>query len=213
MNDLLLKLYAWGEPVVRLIDPSTKTILDVACGPSWPMKLLRQKFKFDKVVGVDLYEPYIAKAREEGVHDEYVIRDVRDLPFEDKSFDTVLALQIIEHLEKEEAWKMIDNLERIAKKQVIIATPIGEMYHPDEDGNELQLHHSHFYPEDLEAKGYKTIKYGRKSILGENGIVHKIKFRPLRQLIFLLNLAITPLYFKFQPLSDYHVYAIKNLNK
>lgn len=213
MENYLLKLYAWGEPICRLIDPSTKTLLDVACGPSWPMKLLRQRFKFDRVVGVDLYEPYIEEAKKEKLHDEYVIHDVRDLPFPDNSFDTVIALQIVEHLEKEEAWKMVADMERIAKKQVVIATPIGEMYHPDEDGNELQLHHSHFFPKDFEEKGYKVIKYGRMSLLGEGGLVHKIKFRPLRQLIFLLNIAATPLYFKFQNLSNYHLYAIKDLNK
>ena len=213
MEKFLLKLYAWGEPIVRLINPETKTLLDVACGPSWPMKLLRQKYKFDLVVGVDLYEPYIENARKEKLHDEYVIHDVRDLPFPDNSFDTVIALQIVEHLEKDEAWKMVADMERIAKKQVIVATPIGEMYHPDEDGNELQLHHSHFFPQDFEEKGYRTVKYGRMSLLGEGGLVHKIKFKPLRQLVFLLNLLATPLYFKFQNFSDYHVYAIKDLNK
>jgi ubiquinone/menaquinone biosynthesis C-methylase UbiE len=210
-NKFLLKLYAWAEPVCRLIDPTAKSVLDVGCGPSWPMKLLRQKFQYQKVVGVDLYEPYIAKARAEGIHDEYIIGDVRKLNLPDKSFDVVICLQVIEHLEKADALEMIKNLERIAKKQVILATPIGEMYHPDEDGNELQLHKCFFVPEDLQALGYQTIKFGRKSLYGETGLVHKIKIQPFRALIYFFGILATPLFLKFQSLSDYHVYAIKKI--
>jgi len=51
--------------------------------------------------------------------------DVRKLPFKQKSFDTVLCMEVIEHLEKEEAIRLIEDMEKIARKKIIITTPVG----------------------------------------------------------------------------------------
>lgn len=53
--------------------------------------------------------------------------DVRDLDsiFEPKSFDLVIACDIVEHLTKDEGLALIKSCERIAKVAVIIETPLG----------------------------------------------------------------------------------------
>jgi ubiquinone/menaquinone biosynthesis C-methylase UbiE len=212
LNNLIsLKLDSMVDPICHIIDKNTKTILDVGCGPGYPMKLIKMTLNLDRVVGVDLFKKYIKQAKKEKIHDEYVIADIREMRFEPKSFDVVLASHVIEHLPEKDALKFIKDLERIAKKQVIIATPIGEHYHPAVDNNKLQLHLSHFYPKDFENLGYKTIKYGRKSLLAEEGIVHKIKIDPLKKLIFLFNILISPLYYRFPSLADYVFVAYKKI--
>ena len=197
------------EPICRVIDKSAESILDVGCGQGYPMRLIRLVMEPKKVVGVDLFNEYIEEAKSAHLHDKYVISDIRKLKFPKKSFDVVLASQVIEHLPKKDARKFIKDLERIAKKQVIIATPIGEMYHPAVDDNELQLHLSNYYPEYFEKLGYRILKYGRKSLLGDHGLVHKIPNGILRKCLFLFNILISPFYYVFQPIADYYFVAYK----
>lgn len=201
------------DPVCKVIDKSSESILDVGCGQGYPIRLIKiMGMQPKRIVGVDLFEKYIKEAKRAKLHDEYVVSDIRKMKFPAKSFDVVLASHVIEHLKPTDASKFLKDLERIAKKQVIIATPIGEMYHPPVDGNHLQLHLSHFYPKDFTKLGYKTLKYGRKSLLGEFGIVHKVKSDIVKKLLFIFNIVISPLYYWDQSLADYVVVAHKKMN-
>jgi GT2 family glycosyltransferase/ubiquinone/menaquinone biosynthesis C-methylase UbiE len=207
---LLYWLMSWQEPVVQLLDANIKTVLDVGCGQGLPMLSIKSRINLDRTVGVDLFEPYLDYCKQNNIHDEYLKIDVRKLPYPAKSFDAVISLQVMEHLPKKEAWKVLEKMEKIARKQVVVAMPIGEMYHPAVDNNPLQLHKSSFTPEEFIKRGYKVLKFGRKDILGETGIVHKVKSIWLRRLIFVLNFLLTPLYYSVQSLSNYHIYAYKN---
>ena len=104
-----------------------------------------------------------------------------------------MASHVLEHMYKKEAWKVLENMERIAKKQVLMATPIGEHYHPAVDGNALQIHLSHFEPEEFAKRGYKIKKYGWKWLLGDEGIVHKTQNDILRKILFTFNILVTPI--------------------
>lgn len=201
------------DPICRVIDKSSGSILDVACGDGFQMRLIRSIWSPKYAVGVDLFKKYIVNAKRLKLHDRYAFSDVRKLKFPTKSFDIVLASQIIEHLPKKDGRKFIKDLEKIAKRQVIIATPNGPMYHPAVDNNNLQLHLSHYYPEEFEKLGYKIVKYGRKSILGENGIVHRIKSDPVRKMFFLLDVFLSPLYYLFPIFADYYFVAYKDVSK
>jgi hypothetical protein len=134
------------------------SILDVACGLSLKSKYLSAQIR----VGVDIYEPYF-KSIEADVPFVLVKYDVRKLSdiFPDKSFDLVIALDIVEHLEKEESLEMMRQCENIARKGVIIETPKG--YIPQNidilghGGHEWQTHRSGWEPEEFEKLGYKTV--------------------------------------------------------
>ncbi|HEY4875883.1 MAG TPA: class I SAM-dependent methyltransferase [Puia sp.] len=213
VKNALLYLMSFQEPIGWLIDKNTESILDVGCGQGLPMELIKLRMNPKHTVGVDLFEPYIREAKAKKIHDKYVLQDIRKLSFKDKSFDTVISLQVLEHLPKKEAFLLLSKLEKIAKKQVIVATPIGYMHHPHVDNNPLQEHKSAFSPEDFEKKGYKTLKFGRKSILGEHAAVHKIQNKHIRRGIYMVNYLLTPLFYFIQPLSNYHVYAYKKINE
>jgi hypothetical protein len=61
----------------------------------------------------------------------------RVLPFfPDKSVDTVFALDVIEHFEKEDGIRFIKEVERIASKQIVIFTPLG-LYPQEYDESDL----------------------------------------------------------------------------
>ena len=213
LDKIKLWLDSRVEPICKVIYKNADNILDVACGQGYPMRLIRLRMKPKKIVGVDLFKKYIEEAKESGLHDEYVFSDVRNLPFKPNSFDVVLASQIIEHLRDKDADKFIMDLERIAKRQVIIATPIGEMFHPAVDNNKLQLHLSCYYPEDFIKRGYKVVKYGRKSLLGDHGLVHNVPDGIFRKFLFLFNIIISPLYYLLPQLADYYFVAYEDVSK
>lgn len=205
-------LIAWTDPLTWVIDTSSETILDLGCGQGKPMELIKYRMIVKKAVGVDLFEPYIEGARQKKIHDEYIVEDIRKVKFPPKSFDIILASHVLEHLSKKNAWDLLDRMEKWAKKQVIVATPIGEHYHAIEDGNILQLHISAFHPEDFEKKGYLIKKYGWKWLLGDKGIVHTVQNDLVRKLLYTFNILITPIYYFFQASCDYTFVAYKHVD-
>lgn len=212
LRPLKVFILSWVEPECWIIDKSAKSILDVGSGQGLPMEMIKMRMKVEKSVGVDLFDPYLKETKRKKIHDSYVKKDVRKINFPSKSFDVVMALQVLEHLPKKDAWALLAKMEKIAKKQVMIATPIGEMYHPAVDDNHMQLHKCHFYPREFEKKGYKVTKVGIKSITGEFGIVHKIPNDFLRKVVYTLNLFITLATYLFQNKADYYFVASKKMS-
>ena len=76
---------------------------------------------------VDIFEPYLVESKKKGIHEDYIVSDVMDLSnhVSKNSHDAVIALDLIEHLDKDSGFKLLKMLERIAIKKVIIFTPNG----------------------------------------------------------------------------------------
>lgn len=140
-------------------DEEIISILDVACGLSLKSKFIPAKIR----VGVDIFEKYFEhiEADVPFVVIKYDVRKLHEI-FLPKSFDLVIALDIIEHLEKEESLDMIKQCEKIARKAVILETPSG--YIPQNldilgyGGHEYQTHRCGFEKEELEKMGYNVLK-------------------------------------------------------
>ena len=148
------------------------TLLDLGCGNDSPAKFLDAEFK----VGVDIYDPYIKESKKRKLHNAYMLADVTKLEFKRKSFDTVLALDIIEHLNKEDAVKLIKKMESWAKKKIVIYTPNGFLHQEEYDNNPFQIHKSGWSVDELRAMGFKVhgihgLKFLRKEMAG-------IRFKP-----------------------------------
>ena len=62
-------------------------------------------------MGVDLYAAWLDKSKEKEIHNEYYQMDVKliNKEFKEDSFDCVLALDLIEHLEKQEGEELLIN--------------------------------------------------------------------------------------------------------
>lgn len=193
------------------LDSSAKTFLDVGCGQGLPMKLIKLRHKNTYSVAIDLFEPYIELCKKEKIYDKYFLGDIRKLPFKNKSFDVVMSYQVIEHLNKKDAIKLISKMESLAKRMVIISTPIGKTsYHADD--NHLQFHKSFFFPEEFKKMGYKTIRVGGKSLYDEkSGLFYKIKHPFIQKLVYVVDVLLTPYYLIFQSKADYYFFAFKKL--
>ena len=65
----------------RNLDRQGKDILDVGGGQGEPMAFLSQKHSFRLRVNADIMLPHLKESKQKGTHDEYVLCDVRYLPF------------------------------------------------------------------------------------------------------------------------------------
>ncbi|MEK7504479.1 MAG: class I SAM-dependent methyltransferase [Patescibacteria group bacterium] len=131
-----------------------KTILDVGCGNNSPIGLLEEKYN---TIGVDAYKPSIEESKKQKIHNAYILGDIKKLNslVKKKSFDAVVALDVIEHLEKNDGYKLLDNMERTARKKVILVTPNGFIPQYNKD-NKLQAHLSGWTVEDFTNRGYQV---------------------------------------------------------
>jgi len=133
--------------------------------------------KGPQITGLDGYPPALEEARRAGTHDDYVSGNVVELGkrFKPGQFDACIALDVIEHLPKETGWQMLAEMERIARRKVIILTPNGFLPQKSHDGD-LQEHLSGWTAPELRSKGYEVVgMYGVKSLRGE---YHRIKNQP-----------------------------------
>ena len=171
--------------VWRSLDKRTKSILDIGCGEGEPMKFINRHKRF-YTVGVDVFEPYIDECKRQGTHNEYVLCDVQNLPFPRKSFDIVLCMELLEHLEREAGQKLLETMEEIACKQVIISTPVGAYKQYAYDENPHQEHRTIWGPDELRKRGYKVKGCGIRNIGGREGLISRLPriMQPLGHIVW-----------------------------
>jgi len=95
-------------------------ILDVGCGSG---KMTEDLKVFGEISGIDSSKKAIVFCKKRGLKDVYKI-DIGDkLPFPEKTFDLVLVLDVLEHIENDQ--KVLRNLKRIMKEEgfLILTVP------------------------------------------------------------------------------------------
>ncbi len=142
---------AHARAIGRLLDGESQTCLDVGCGRgAFPVL-----GKYSSV-GVDIYGPNLAIARGKGIYRDVLQCDVRELPFAPGSFDSVICIEVIEHLDKAEGTVLLRQLETIARRQVIITTPWGYCPLDEREDNPHLNHLSGWFPEEFTRAGYEV---------------------------------------------------------
>ncbi len=156
-----------------------KTVLDVGCGRAgWAKEALPRYLRY--YVGVDAFKPYLIEIRKSypgrRTLCDCVLSDASSLPFTQKSFDAVVAFELLEHLEKSAGLCLLEELERIASLKVIVVVPNGPLRQEVYDGNPLQVHRSSWSSNELQKLGYQVKGiYGLRHLRSEKGLV---RFRP-----------------------------------
>ncbi|MCU0822969.1 MAG: glycosyltransferase [Spirochaetes bacterium] len=128
------------------------SLLNLGCGFYFPD--IKDKLSYS--VGVELYEPALQKSKLLKIHNQYIQGDIRNIQFKPKSFDIVTAIEVLEHLTKEEGGILLNNMESWARKRVIITTPNGYLNQDELDMNPYQIHNSGWKIGDFKKLGYKT---------------------------------------------------------
>jgi SAM-dependent methyltransferase len=173
-------------PLIQEVGPGE--VLDVGSGSEGVAGWLGPDWR---VTAVDL--SFADAGAMAGPHDassRRVVGDVRDLPFEDDTFDVVLALDVLEHIAPDQRAAAIDQLVRTARRRVVVACPTGAaafaadgrlagslrargMHPPDW----LAEHEAHGFPEQEELRNWLAGR-GQLRLLGnENVRWHEFVFR------------------------------------
>ena len=139
--------------VWRMVDKSSDSILDIGCGEGLPIKGVCGHKNFF-TVGVDQSIYFIKKSKAEKIHAEYVLCNAKFLPFKEKSFDIVLCLEALYALPKHECMNVINTIQNIARKQIILSERAGAR---SEDIDPWGCHIlSTWFATDFEKMGFKV---------------------------------------------------------
>lgn len=190
---------------LRSVLRGCQTVLDVGCGNGSPMRYVAGPH----LVGVDGYPPAIEEARAAKTHDEFIVGDVKQISkqFPGRRFDACVALDVIEHLQKEDGWRMLEAMEALATKRVVIFTPNGFVPQHSQNGD-LQEHLSGWTAEELRPRGYQVFGMcGPKSFRGE---YHQIKYQP-RAGWALASVFIDYLHTRSHPESGAAIFCVKKI--
>lgn len=181
MKQIAKKIYRaiWGyfmDEYPRTLEenilPDCHTLLDVGCGECSPLQFVAAQMEHS--VGVDAHEPAIEASRRAGVHSDHVALNALKIAerFGTKAFDCVAATDLIEHLEKADGLRLLDAMETVARRKVVIFTPNGFLPQSSYGGNDFQIHRSGWSVEEMRERGYRVIGMnGWKPLRGERALL------------------------------------------
>lgn len=105
-------------------------VLEIGCGRGFYVRTLKSVWPKLEVTGIDLNPEYLDKAREfmGDLRVELRVADATKLPFKDKTFDRIIASEILEHIEDDE--KAISEMYRVLKPGGIIMITVPNKNYP-----------------------------------------------------------------------------------
>jgi len=137
-----------------LVRVQPRSVLDVGAGYGKFGLLAREYGNATRVDAIDANPPRFA------VYDQVYVGDLRAfdtlLPPEAPRYDLALFIDVIEHLEKPEAFHLLDGLTRRAR-EVLITTPWG--FRPQEvPGMPFETHRSGWHPWEF-SRRYRVLQW------------------------------------------------------
>ncbi|MFQ3549584.1 MAG: glycosyltransferase, partial [Armatimonadota bacterium] len=173
-SEVIENLQSAGNPVaiIGLVTlPDSKTHLDIGSNTGHTLK----GFDASNITCIEAYPPAADELRKtfSNVIEDDALNAVDKLILNGASFDRITLLDFIEHLKRDDALKLLEKLEKLAKREIILFIP----YETDELLNskeyetflregtklvpegqrELQKHKSTWSTADFEAMGYDTL--------------------------------------------------------
>ncbi len=161
----------------------TNVLLDVGCG-------VRPEIFFEPVVHIcvepfkqyrDIIKPYFPNKSYAIFIKTDALTAIRN--FDDNSVDSVFMFDLIEHLDKNDGLELIKEADRVARKQIVIFTPLGfyPMSFPEKtkdawglNGNAVQEHKSGWTPSDFDKTwNFYICKDCHESFLPEEKVAGK----------------------------------------
>jgi hypothetical protein len=172
-----------------------KSVLDLGCSYNSPIKLCNLPFS----VGVEFSDADLEESRKKCVHDQYIKSKIDLVDFKAGSFDAVISISSLDNLTKDEKRRLINKMERWAKKKVIIVTANG-----GSKEKQLKKDPQRCDVEELESLGFKV--YG---IYGWKRLREYDKSNQTRRIMSDLTQKITYRH----PRYALHLYAVKELEE
>jgi 2-polyprenyl-3-methyl-5-hydroxy-6-metoxy-1,4-benzoquinol methylase len=112
------------EFALSLIPAGTRSVLEIGVGPGQMLNYLTMCGRFSTVTGIDIrrYSRYIQFAEKV----DFRLMSVDALDFEDRSFDVVLCMEVLEHLPTDTFNRALPELRRVTNGRLIMSVPFEE---------------------------------------------------------------------------------------
>lgn len=162
---------AYTVSFVKDADVKNKTILDIGCGYGWfELNVISRGVK--KIVATELTTLDLKTIKKNIKSPRLKIQeaDAIDLPFSDKTFDTVVCWEVIEHIPKDTENKMFSEINRVLrpKGKLYLSTPFKSWPSRLFDPAWWLIGHRHYTREQLSEFGKMTgFKLLKSNIKGE----------------------------------------------
>lgn len=136
-----------------------KDVLDIGCGFGW-FELHALSKGCTRVVGMETSEKDLATAKKH-IHDrrsEFKVGSAVRLPFKDKSFDTVVCWEVLEHIPKGKEQEMFKEVHRVLKQGggFLMSTPQSTFWNNLLDPAWWLIGHRHYHEKQLVTFGKKA---------------------------------------------------------
>jgi hypothetical protein len=183
----------------KLIWEQEAIILDVGAGFGRWGFLLRCHLGFGKSLTaqrpqrlrVDAIEAFEGNASPiyECVYDQTYLGDASEILSGLGQYDVIICSHVIEHFEKAQGIKFLDEMVKHANKAVIVGLPFGECPQEEYDGNIFEVHRSTWVPGDFDKYHGFIKRYGQNGLViiprNEEARWHtRMMASPLRRLAF-----------------------------
>ena len=121
-----------------------RRILDVGCGAGVYGYLLRNKWQDtppgniqfrdfgnrdvsndqpELLVGIDIQTENVQRCNKHDIYDFVALARAEQLPFPENYVDTILCVEVLEHLCKDDAVRALKQFERIARQRIVVTVP------------------------------------------------------------------------------------------
>ena len=178
-----------------------KTILDLGCEDGRLLTLLSEGKNW-KVTGVDIFQKNVNAAAKKKVYVKAIKGDIveisKKLIREKKKFDAVFCSQVIEHIDRKKGEELLDLVDQLARKKVIMGTPRGFMEQPHAflGDNPHQVHKSGWSEDDFRKRGYKVYGIGFGPVWSEEGLGRTYS-KPVAVLASIISYVFSPMVYYF----------------
>jgi len=112
----------------------------------------------------EVFRPYITELHN-FIYSNVIVKDIRDYVKEMPNYDVIVLIDVIEHFEKEEGIKLIEDLFKKTNKAVIIGTPLKFSPQKAAYGNIYETHKSLWTMEEFISMGFKKLGNFERPVL------------------------------------------------
>jgi SAM-dependent methyltransferase len=109
------------DTVQRLIPADVSSILDIGCGRGDVINVIQSNNARMRLVGMDVSPDAL-----EYVESPSVLASLPDAPFPDQSFDLVICLEVLEHIDDPYYARSLEEIQRLAGRYILIGVPFKE---------------------------------------------------------------------------------------
>ena len=154
------------RPIARVVkdmlgraDSTPGSVLDLGMGCGNYGRVLRRAGVAAELTGVEVWPEY-RNPRWERYYDHSLQADVREFlsTVDLASYDVLLLIDVLEHMERDEGQRVLDQMRKVARVGFVISTPISRYPQPGWYGNPHEVHRYFWSDEELREQGLECVR-------------------------------------------------------